>query len=214
MKRNKILLFEQIERIHEINDVNSVSGKNLIVVDIQPEYMNGILFLPSFIHFLNQNYSELNSLTFLYNGYDTLGMIEETDYKMWWLDHGLDEEIVDGSRFYDKGYAFFRYCIDSSIDEQTISNLVKMMIEKNVNDSRDLDETFWDEFVDRYSDSEVRELLEFADDCIHIPDLMNFLDNYRNIVLVGGGINECLKEVEIALNAMDIPYTTIPKFIY
>jgi hypothetical protein len=68
--------------------------------------------------------------------------------------------------------------------------------------------------VERYGDEDVRKLLEFADDCINIPDLIDFLSDYSNIVLVGGGINECLKEVEISLNAMDRPFTTIPKYLY
>lgn len=214
MRKSKIQLFEQIHRIHEMSDINPVSGKNLVVVDIQPEYMGGIDFLNEFVEFLNDNYDEISSITFLYNGYDTLGMIHEHDYKMWWIEHGLDESIIDSSRFYDKGYAFFRYCIDSDIDDSTTTNLVRMMIEKDINDSRQLDEEFWNEFIERYGNEDVRELLEFADDCINIPDLMEYLSNYNNIVLVGGGIDECLKEVEIALNALDKPYTTIPKFIY
>jgi hypothetical protein len=214
MKKDKILLYENIQRILEIGDINPISGKNLVVVDIQPEYQNSIPFLHSFIGFLNQNYDELSSVTFLYNGNDTLGMINENDYKFWWMDNGLDENIIEESSFYDKGYAFFRYCMDSNIDEDVTTNLVKMMVEKNVNDSRDIDESFWGEFVERYGDTDVRELLEFADDCISIPDLMDFLSDYRNIVLVGGGINECLKEVEIALNALDKPYTTISKYLY
>ena len=141
-------------------------------------------------------------------------MVREDDYKFWWVEYGLDESIVYYSRFYDKGYAFFRYCIDSDIDDEATTNLVRMMIEKDINDSRQLDEEFWNEFIERYGNEDVRELLEFADDCINIPDLMEYLSDYNNIVLVGGGINECLKEVEIALNALDKPYTTIPKFIY
>lgn len=214
MRKSKIQLFEQIHRIHEISNINPVSGKNLVVVDIQPEYMGGINFLGEFVEFLNDNYDEISSITFLYNGHDTLGMVREDDYKFWWVDYGLDESIVYNSRFYDKGYAFFRYCIDSDIDDEATTNLVRMMIEKDINDSRQLDEEFWNEFIERYGNEDVRELLEFADDCINIPDLMEYLSDYNNIVLVGGGINECLKEVEIALNALDKPYTTIPKFIY
>lgn len=214
MRKSKIRLFEEIHRIHEISNINPVSGKNLVVVDIQPEYMGGIDFLGEFVEFLNDNYDEISSITFLFNGYDTLGMVREDDYKMWWVDYGLDESIVYESRFYDKGYAFFRYCIDSDIDDNTTTNLVRMMIEKDIDNSRQLDEKFWDEFIERYGDDGVRELLEFADDCINIPDLMEYLSDYNNIVLVGGGIDECLKEVEIALNALDKPYTTIPKFIY
>ncbi len=214
MRKDKVLLFEDIQRIQEISDVNPVAGKSLIVVDIQPEYSSYINFVPSFINFLNENYGNMKSLTFLYNGNDTLGMITESDYKMWWLENGLDEEVIDGSYFYDKGYAFFRYCIDSSIDDDVISNLVRMMMEKGVNDSRELDEGFWDDYIERYGDNDVRELLEYADDCISIPDLVDYLSNYSDIVLCGGGINECLKEVEIALNAMDKKYSTIPKYLY
>ena len=214
MRKDKIILFEEVYRIMEISDISGMRGKDLIVVDIQPEYMDGITFLSSFIKFLNLHFDEFNSVTFLYNGYDTLGMINEGDYMLWWIENGLDEEKVYDIEFYDKGHAFFRYCIDSSIDDEVTTNLVRMMIEKGINDSRDLDESFWDEFIERYGDGDVRELLEFADDCINIPDLMDFLGRYNNIVLVGGGINECLKEVEIALNALEKPYTTIPKYLY
>ena len=35
--------------------------------------------------------------------------------------------------------------------------------------------------------------------CIYVTDLNEYLQNFYNIELVGGGISECLKEVEIAL---------------
>jgi hypothetical protein len=214
MNKNKFLLFENVNRIHEISDVNPVSGKHLVVVDIQPEYESYISFIPSFVNFLNENYDSLANLTFLYNGHDTLGMVEEQDYKMWWLENGLDEHIVDGARFYDKGYAFFRYCMDSDVDEEDTTELVRYMIEKNVNDSRDLDEDFWNEFVERFGKENVRELLEFSGDCINIPDLMSELEDYRGVVLCGGGIRECLKEVEISLNALGTPFTVLTKYTY
>jgi hypothetical protein len=214
MKREKFLIFENINRIHEISDVNPIAGKHLVVVDIQPEYESAISFIPSFVDFLNSNYESLSNLTFLFNGHDTLGMIEEHDYKMWWLDHGLDEHIIDSVRFYDKGYAFFRYCIDYDIDEEDVSELVRHMIEKGVNDSRDLDKEFWNSFIEKYNKEDIRELLEFSDDCINIPDLMEELEDYRGIVLCGGGIKQCLKEVEIALNALNKPFTILTKYTY
>ena len=57
-------------------------------------------------------------------------------------------------------------------------------------------------------------LLENAGDMINIPDLMDFLKNYSNIVLLGGGVNECLKEVEIALLALNKNFNVINKFTY
>jgi hypothetical protein len=215
MRKNKLKLVEQINRINELFGNDAVSGKHLCVVDIQPEYEKAFgNMLPEFIDFLNENYGNLGHLTFFYNGYDTLGMISEGDYKMWWLDNGLEEHIVYGATFYDKGYAFFRYCIDEGIDDEQIVNIVKYMVEKNVNDSRDLDKDFWNEFIERYGNEDIRELLEFAGDAINIPDLMDELSGYKGVVICGGGINECLKEVEIALDSLGTQYTVLSKYTY
>jgi hypothetical protein len=214
MRKNLFKLHEEINRINELSGNNIVSGKHLCVVDIQPEYQSHIPFLGHFIDFLNNNYETLGNLTFFYNGQDTLGMIAESDYKMWWLKNGLDEHIIDQAIFYDKGYAFFRYCIDEGIDDDQIVNLIKYMIEKDVNDTRDLDKEFWNEFVERFGNEDIRELLEFAGDAINIPELMDELRGYRGVVLCGGGINECLKEVEIALDALGTQYTTLTKYTY
>jgi hypothetical protein len=43
---------------------------------------------------------------------------------------------------------------------------------------------------------------------------MDFLKRYSNIVLTGGGINECLKEVEIALKALKQPYQIYSTYTY
>ncbi len=184
MIKSKLLLNEERFRIIEVSGENPIAGKHLVVVDIQPEYIGGFKhFLYKFINFLNTNYEHLGSLTFLYNGKNTLDMIDEVEYKMWWEENGLSIEVIDGANFYDKGYAFFRYCIDSGIDDQSISELVKYMIEKDVNDSRELDNEFWNGFVERYGTHNVRELMEFSDDCIYIPDLMEYLTDFRGILL-------------------------------
>lgn len=192
-----------------------ISGKHLVVVDVQPEYESSFGNMATHLaEFINENMSNINRLTFLYNGEDTLGMISESAYQNWWYDQGLDEDIAFNAHYYDKGYAFFRYCMDSGIDETQIVNLVRYMIANNVNDSRELEEEFWDGFIDQYGDTDIRELVEFSDDCINIPDLMDELSNYDNIVICGGGINECLKEVEIALDALNKPFSKLDEFTY
>lgn len=215
MRKHLIKLHEEINRINELGGSNLVAGKHLVVVDIQPEYLSGFKgFLGDFVNFLNENYEHMGALTFLFNGYDTLGMISESDYRWWWIENGVEEHIIESATFYDKGYAFFRYCIDNSIDDDQIVNLVKYMMQNNINDSRDLDKEFWDGFIEQYGDEDIRGLLETSDDMLSIPDLMDFLKNYRGIVLCGGGINECLKEVEIALNALDKPYNILTQYTY
>lgn len=201
-------LYEQV-----LNE--DVSGRHLVVVDVQPEYQDGFGRMGGELaQFINENMHKLDRISFLYNGADTLGMIELHDYQNWWYEQGLEEEIAFDAHYYDKGYAFFRYCMDEGIDEDQITNLVRYMIAENVNDSRDLGEEFWDGFVDKFGDEDIRELVEFSDDCLWIPDLMDELRNYGNIVICGGGVNQCLKEVEIALDALDKPYSTLSQFTY
>lgn len=194
---------------------NVQNNDTLIVVDVQPEYEKSIHFIPSLVNEVN---TRSGGTVFLYNGYETLGMINESDYKMWWIDHGLDYEIIDRSIFYDKGYAFFRYCMDSGgLADDTISNFVRFMYDNKVNDSRDMDRNMWAKYLRQYRKfdrKEVFELLRHSEDCVHIPDLMDFIRRFRNITLCGGGVNECLREVEISLKALKIPYNVDHRFTY
>jgi hypothetical protein len=196
-------------------------NKDLIIVDIQPEYEEFFNFnIYDYIEFLNINYKKFNKIILLYNGYETLGMITENDFRFWLLENGLEEDVLNYIETYDKSYAFFRFCLDSNIEDDMIITLVKWMYEKNINDSRDITLEDWDEIEKYYGKNislkEIRLLLENADDMINIPDLMNYLKNnvHNKILLTGGGLKECLKEVEIALQALDKPYKIYDKFTY
>ena len=191
-----------------------VQGKHLVVVDVQPEYQSAFGYMGySLAEYINENYQYLGDLTFLYNGPE-LGMIEEGEYRYWWLEQGLEEEIAYNAEMYDKGYAFFRYCMDSGMDDESTTNLIRFMMAHNINDSRDITEEFWNAFMRQYGDEDIRELMEFSDDAINIPDLIEELAPMNNIILCGGGINECLREVEIALDALGKPYGTLSQFTY
>jgi len=184
---------------------------SLIVVDIQPEYQSYIPFLREFVAYINKT---KQPITFLYNGHDTLGMVTESDYKWWLIENGVDEDVIDSATFYDKGYAFFRNCMDKGIDHDDTVGLVKLMYESGVNDSRDLNEDFWDEYVAQNGSEHLREAMEGSEDCINIPDLMDFLQDYNNITICGGGIEQCLKEVEIALDALGKKYKVLHQYTY
>lgn len=184
-------------------------GKTFISVDIQPEYHPDHSFsMESFTTFINENYEDFHNLVFLYNGED-LGMISEDEYKEWLISNGLDESVLYRAKFYDKGYAFFRYCMDKSIDEDAIANFVRFMYENNINDSREMNREMWAKYLREYrrlDRKEVYELLQCSADCVHIPDLMKYIKQFNNVILTGGAINECLKEVEIAFKALKISY--------
>jgi hypothetical protein len=218
MKKERLLKEQQRNKLLEDSGISLIQNANFISVDIQPEYQSYLSFdLQEYLRFLNKNIDKMNSLTFLYNGYDTLGMVNESSYMEWLIEQGLKESVLQYARFYDKGYAFFRYCMDENIEEEEIVNLVKYMIRYSINDSRDIDEEMWNGFMAEYGydSSQIRDILEPAQDCINIPDLMEFLKNYGGkLVLCGGGINECFKEVEIALTALGKNYSVLTKYTY
>ena len=133
------------------------------------------------------------------------------------VDLGIDEDVVYNATLYDKGYAFFRYCMDSGVDEDSVANFVRFMYENDIRDSRDLNRTVWAKYLRQYrrtDKKEVYDLLKTSRDSVHIPDLMDFLKQVNNVMLTGGGINECLKEVEIAFKALNKQYSVYSKFTY
>ncbi len=185
--------------------------KTLLVVDIQPEYNDWIKFLPDFVKYVNRT---KNNVVFLYNGAETMDMVNESDYQWWLTAYGVKERVIDSATFYDKGYAFFRNCMDRGLDHDEIVGLVKLMYDKGVNDSRDLDEDFWEEYVAQFGSQDFREAVEKSEDCIYIPELMDFLNRYDDIIICGGGEHQCLKEVEIALEALGKKYKRLQEYIY
>lgn len=184
---------------------------DLVVVDIQPEYEDYFNFdIYTFTDFINQ--SDYNNIHFFYNGYDTLGMVNEQDYKMWWFQNQLNESVIQNSNFYDKGYAFFRYCLDSGVDQEDTVELVRFMWKNDITDSRDIPEELWEKLDNQY----VRELLEHTGDMIYIPDVMDYINNKvrSNPDMAGGGVDECLKEVEVAFLALGKSYNILHEWTY
>lgn len=211
--------YGDVNRESLVREDQSVAGKTFMVVDVQPEYQRAMPsnMVRELVKFITEHYEEMGQLVFLYNGAETLDMIDETSYKMWWIENGLDEMIVDQADFYDKGYAFFRYCMDSGGSEDATANFVRFMYENDIRDSRDMTREMWAKYLREYrriDRKEIMDLLRHQSDCVHIPDLMDYLRRYTNLVICGGGINECLKEVEIALKALRKPYEVMDAFTY
>jgi hypothetical protein len=135
-------------------------------------------------------------------------MISESDLIIWLDELGVDTERLT---FYDKGYAFFRACIDKSYDANLIVALIKYMYNNDIYDSRDID-------LELIENEEIKDMIEdVGGDVVSIPDLMGFLKSEirsKPVTIMGGGANECLYEVELALEALDIEYKRDQSFVY
>ena len=131
-------MIKTFKRYKKLNESVNLQSKNLIVVDIQPEYEKNFDFKKyEFVNFINKEYDKFHSVLFLFNGPD-LGFPDENEYKQWLLEIGINENIIEESYFFDKGYAFFRFPMDEGIETDQIVNLLKFMKSNDINDSRDM----------------------------------------------------------------------------
>ena len=125
-----------------------------------------------------------------------------------------DQELLAKLRskdviWYDKGYAFFRSWMDQGADESFLKKAIRWMAQRKVNDSRDIEPEEWEEeFPNDWEDYMI-------DDPLTIPDIpLNILKTFSGAYIIGGGKNECLKEVEILMSAFNIKAKRVKKFIY
>lgn len=178
---------------------------NIIVVDVQPSYKNYISFpMREFCEFLNG----CNDILYFYNGVE-IGLDNESQVKRYLYENGFDKWKMKDVTFVDKGYGFFRSWMDMDIDVSIIKKAIRYMMSMKVNDSRDIDVEDWLREIpdlDYYS---------FSDDPIYLPDIsISVLKSYSGSYIVGGGKNECLKEMLILLSVFNIHTIQVSKFIY
>ena len=211
---NKILK-EMIKKSLRKNKLNeNISGSKLIIVDIQRAYENSIHF--DLEDFANDLVNFNGRTLYLYNGED-MGFGDFNEEVVFWLNEeaDLDDESIDeiyNIHHIDKGYGFFRDVMDEGYDEDDIVEVVKYMIKTRNYDSRYIDEEGWEEIN---IDEDLKEALKKEILSLGMPSFdLKELKHFDNCTLIGGGEEECLKEIEILLQAMDISYNLYGKYIY
>lgn len=215
----------------KITDLLEGLNTKCIVVDVQPEY-SGIKdgdenpVFEEIIRFVNR---QTGPVLMFVNAEDQ-GLTGDTvqDVKAYWEDtiRGEDydpeddhESPINWNRFQivDKGYGYLRSWMDQGISDKSIIKTIRLMYAQKVNDSRML---FGGEHDENY-ERQMRELLgadfqEFVlSDGIYtewtsISQLKQFSGSY----IMGGGRNECLREVELLMNAFNIKYKRIDHLVY
>ena len=193
-------------------------NKNLITVDVQPFYHNWHKTLtPKLIEYINsKNY---DNILYFFNGEDmgipdNLYSIQE--YLSEW---GLDDDKLEDLYFIEKDYSFFRGWMDGGIDDGFIVYIVKYMIKVDLNYSRDIHELDLKYLVEKFYKDKIENLEDIWDtintDPIMIPNWdYSKLQEFDQYDLAGGGKNECLKEIEILLQALDLKYVVLNNLTY
>lgn len=194
--------------------INEKRKNNVIVVDIQPmyySYLKSRINIYDFTDFL----MEQGKILYYYNGPNTVGddrkediiewLYEKSDYNEDLYNKLISKDVI----WYDKGYAFLRAWMDNGADDRFIIKAIRYMAGKKVWDSRDIEPEEWEEkFPNEYQGY-------MDDDPLIIPDIpLNILKSFSGSYIVGGGKNECLKEVQILMSAFNIKAKEVKDFIY
>jgi hypothetical protein len=215
-------------------------GKNhpCICVDVQPEYsgMNDgdeSAVFPEIIHFVN---GQTGPVLMFVNAEDQ-GLTGDTiaGVKQYWDDticleedrYTYDEETdeyvedpdcprINWNRFtiVDKGYGFFRSYMDDGVEPRLIVKLIRYMYQKRVDDARDI---VWPSFNRRTPDEiELMHLVqEYKDESFTINwTSVAQLKRFNGAYIVGGGRDQCLREVELLMSAFNIKYKRIDSLVY
>ena len=200
--------------------------KSLVIVDIQPfyhQYHRDIT--PKLLKHIKVNISKYENIIWFYHAEEVIG-IEETidDMNEYIGDFDiLTEDEFESIIFIDKDFGFFIDWIDSGVDGDFIKDIVKHMIRKGVNDSREIDEesfkilfqTFFnisnEDIEGEWSD----EYGFFQEHAIAIPQFKwDAIKGLKNVDLCGGSRNKCLAEIEILLESLDVEVNKLDNFIY
>ncbi len=213
--------FEQLEE-----------GRNskCIVIDVQPEYEDWIDNMHEIMQFLNkqgpilmfvnaEDYGDRQDANI--NRYHGTGLRRRTrgdtigDIKAYWKWNGFNRGWRDVT-IDNKGYGYLRGWMDN-IPDSIIIKAIREMYRQNVTQSGDLFggnqeqfNAFFQILID--DDNELRFMWEdtISIEWTSVAQLKRFTGAY----LMGGGCNECLKEVTLLMNAFNIKYKAIDKFIY
>jgi hypothetical protein len=202
----------------KIIDLLESLSTSCIVVDVQPEYSgmndgNENQIFEEIIQFVN---NQTGKVLMFVNAEDQ-GLTGDTiqDIKLYWEDSGFDPKNWARVQIVDKGYGYFRSWMDHGIEPAIIIKTIRLMYQQKVDDSRDLN--IPGNIKDRTPDmTEIRDTIEEMSgdninvNWISIAQLKQFSGSY----IMGGGRNECLREVELLMNAFNIKYKRINRLVY
>lgn len=204
-------------------------GRNspIIVVDVQPSYCEHNPVGQKVVDFVQQLTGPV--LMFVnaeQDGY-TDDSIESIQY--WWEElAGVDYDAYDEDPNYtgpinwnrfqivDKGYGWFRNWMDQGVQPKFIIQLIRFMYQAKLHDIRDNITAVYEYMTHNPIGGQIVDWQDWMEDESFIVNWTSIaqLKRFNGSYLVGGGRNECLREVELLMNAFNIRYRRIDSLVY
>jgi hypothetical protein len=193
----------------------------VICVDVQPAYDTPLA--PKIIDFVNKQTGPV----LMFVNADRDGLTDDTipSVQQYWEEHAggnWDDEYneytsnIDWNRFQiaDKGYGYLRAWMDHGVEPAVIIATIREMYAQRVSDTRQL------QFPPFNKRTTTQSLIQGAiDEMDEDPMSVGWtsvaqLKQFSGAYLVGGGRDECLREVELLMNAFNIRYKRIDSLVY
>jgi len=200
---------------------NLLEGRNsrCIVIDVQPEYTgvndgSELPWIDDMMAWLNRQ----GPVLMFVNAEDT-GITMDTipDIQEYWNDSGYDPSKWNQTTIVDKGYGYMRAWMDQGVSDAAIIKTIRELYNQKKTDTRELfsgddSETYQDE-MSNFLGYEWHEWM--ADDSLIVEwTSIGQLKQFNGAYLMGGGREECLREVTLLMNAFNIKYKLVQEFIY
>lgn len=188
-------------------------NKNLIVIDIQPEYSK---YIPEWLWKATcDKVNSASNVCWYYVDFNCeyVYFDNQNSEEYWMLidkiSQYLPESKLEEIQFIPKTYGFLRNQMDHGIADDLIIKQLKLMMQMNVNDSRDI----WDRYSSESSSIKrkitmLRNQEELIERCeLFVPSFdTDILYDFRNAEMIGGGRDQCLAEMSLYMKALDIPH--------
>jgi hypothetical protein len=190
------------------NIITERISRPCIVVDVQPAYANfshkNKHICKNVIEFINNQ----NGPTLLFVNAEQDQLTDDTihDIKEYWEDNGFTRDW-NNIEIVDKGFGYLRNWMDSGVTPKLLIKAIRIMYQHKLTDSRDFGEV--DDWKKALNDESIPDDM-FSVNWVSVKKLKQYSGAY----IMGGGKNECLKEVQLIMNAFNIPYKEISSLIY
>ena len=189
----------------------------VIVVDVQPEYSgmndgdeNSVF--TDIINFVNQ---QTGPVLMFVNAEDQ-GLSGDTiqSIKEYWDDSGFAPENWRRVQIADKGYGYLRSWMDHGIEPAVIIATIRELYQQRESDSRALQFPPFNKRTPQQS-LIMGAMQEMEDDPISVNwTSIAQLKRFTGAYIVGGARDQCLREVELLMNAFNIRYKRIDSLVY
>ena len=194
--------------------INEGANTRCIVVDVQPQYTSKVNWVPNMLEWLNRQGSVL-----AFVNAETTGLTLDTvdDIKDYWEENGYDPNRWQDTTIVDKGYGYLRGWMDGGAEPRAIIRTIREMYAQHVSDSRELyggeDDPQYNTNMQKLLGADWEEWMR--DDAISVEwTSVAQLKRWSGAYITGGARNECLREVQLLMNAFNIRYRVIDRWVY